>query len=86
MRWAARTTRMHSSRYMRSSWVPDPSHAAVAIVFLPLGFFARSGLVEREAALRWSARATRRPAAAPSILALGHVRLGVKNWLPEIDG
>jgi hypothetical protein len=43
-------------------------------------------LVEREAALRWSARATRRPAAAPSILALGHVRLGVKNWLPEIDG
>ena len=38
---------------------------------------------EREAALRWSARATRRPAAAPSILAIGHVRLGVKNWLPR---
>ena len=35
-----RTTRMHSSRYMRSSWVPDPSHCAVAdILFtcLPRG-------------------------------------------------
>ena len=42
---------MHSSRYMRSSWVPDPSHAEVAIEFLPVSLFAKGGLARDEAAL-----------------------------------
>ena len=65
-RWpsgAGRTTRMHSSRYMRSSWVPDPSHAEVAIEFLPVSLFAKGGLARDEAALEWSVRATRPRAA-----------------------
>ena len=65
-RWpsgAGRTTRMHSSRYMRSSWVPDPSHADVAIEFLPVSLFAKGGLARDEAALEWSVRATRPRAA-----------------------
>ena len=65
-RWpsgAGRTTRMHSSRYMRSSWVPDPSHAEVAIEFLPVSLFAKGGLARDEAALEWSFRATRPRAA-----------------------
>lgn len=73
-RWpggAGRTTRMHSSRYMRSSWVPEPSHAAVAIEFLPVSLFAKGGLARDEAALEWSVRATRPRAAAPSILLTG---------------
>ena len=65
-RWpsgAGRTTRMHSSRYMRSSWVPDPSHAEVAIEFLPVSLFAKGGSARDEAALEWSVRATRPRAA-----------------------
>ena len=29
----SRTTRMHSSRYMRSSWVPEPSQVDVDVIF-----------------------------------------------------
>ena len=40
--------------------MPEPSHAAVAIEFLPVSLFAKGGLARDEAALERSVRATRR--------------------------